>query len=66
MLAQGQRPDPPPEHPSSLFPLAKSKGGLSDMHLGLRTEVTNRISMCSHCSGLSLVLLPDENMSYWV
>lgn len=67
MPAKQLRSDLLSEHPHCLFPSAKDKGGPSlTLDLDLRMEVTNpnRISMCSHRSGPSLILLPDENMSY--
>lgn len=53
-------------HPYCLFPSAKIRAPSLTLDLDLRAEVTNpnRISMCSHRSGPSLILLPDENMSY--
>lgn len=68
MSAKQLRPDLLSEHPHCLFPSAEDGGGRPSLtlDLDLGTEVTNpnRISMCSHRPGPSLILLPDENMSY--
>lgn len=67
MSAKELRPDLLSEHPHCLFLSAEDGGGPSlTLDLDLGTEVTNpnRISMCSHRPGPSLILLPDENMSY--